>query len=702
MLSNKRFKKLLEPSSIGSVKTRNRMIKTGASMMYCHEDDLHMNERAKAYYEALAKGGIGLLIIEAPTVDYPLGARWPERYRIDDDRYIQGLSELTQVIHKHGCPTFMQMNHDGPWQSPLFPNHPATFDGPPVGASPVNLNIASDFHRDVPRELTLPEIEALVDKFASAAVRAQKAGFDGVDINAASSHLLHNFLSPFWNRRRDDYGGSTENRTRLLVGMIHEIKMRAGKDFPVSIILNGIELGRAIGINDEECMTSEESRKIAQILEEAGADAVMVRNHWLGYHVGGFLPDYFFYPEPPLPSKFFPKEYYWKQRGAGANILLAAEMKKVLSIPVIVVGKLSPEFGEKVLRKGMADFIAMTRSLQCDTELPNKIATGRFEDIAPCTACGTCMERRIQKGRRCRINASLGTEHYSIERAEKRKKILVVGGGPAGMEAARVAALRGHEVTLYEKTHQLGGLLPLATLVKGMELENLPEMARYLKGQIGKLGIKTEFGKKVDSSMIEKIKPDVVIMATGGTLTLPEIEGANKKKVLTPVALHRKTRFFLRLFGPRILGWLTKFWLPIGKSVAIIGGGLQGCEVAEFLTRRGKNVTIVDTAETIGEGMIKFRLGLLLDWFNKKGVTMIPQVKSIKITDEGLILTTREGKRQTIEADSIIPISPMAPNIGWLKSLEGKVPEIYTIGDCKEPRLIVDAIADGWQIARRI
>jgi len=678
------------------------MIKTGASMMYCHEDDLHMNERAKAYYEALAKGGIGLLIIEAPTVDYPLGARWPERYRIDDDRYIQGLSELTQVIHKHGCPTFMQMNHDGPWQSPLFPNHPATFDGPPIAASPVNLNIASDFHRDVPRELTIPEIEAMVDKFASAAVRAQKAGFDGVDINAASSHLLHNFLSPFWNRRRDDYGGSTENRTRFLVGMIHEIKMRAGKDFPVSIILNGIELGRAIGVNDEECMTSGESRKIAQILQEAGADAIMARNHWLGYHVGGFLPDYFFYPEPPFPLEFFPKEYYWKQRGAGANILLAAEMKKVLSIPVIVVGKLSPEFGEKVLRKGMADFIAMTRSLQCDTELPNKIATGRLEDIAPCTACGTCMERRIQKGRRCRINASLGTEHYSIEKAETRKKIIVVGGGPAGMEAARVAALRGHEVTLYEKTHQLGGLLPLATLVKGIEPENLPDMVRYLKTQIGKLGIKTVFGKKVDFSTIEKIKPDVVIVATGGTLTLPEIEGANKKKVLTPIALHRKTKFFLRLFGPRILGWLTKFWLPIGKRVAIIGGGLQGCEVAEFLTKRGKKVTIVDTAETIGEGMIKFRLGLLLDWFNKKGVTMITQVKSIKITDEGLILTTREGKRQTIEADSIIPISPMAPNIGLLKSLEGKVPEIYTVGDCKEPRFIVDAIADGWQIARRI
>jgi 2,4-dienoyl-CoA reductase-like NADH-dependent reductase (Old Yellow Enzyme family) len=378
MASSRRFEKLLEPFNIGPVRTRNRIIKTGASTCYWHENDLHMSEKAKAYYEALAKGGVGLLIVESPTIDYPLGARWKQRYRIDDDKYINGLNELTQVIHKHKCPTFVQMWHDGPWQSPLFPDYPATFDGPPIGASPVNLNVPGDFHRDMPSELTIPEIGEIIDKFASAAVRVQKAEFDGIDINAASSHLFHNFMSPFWNRRLDAYGGSTENRTRFLVQVIQEMKKRTGRDFPVSVIINGIELGRAIGVKDEECMTAEESRKIARILQEAGADAIMVRNHWLGYHVGGFLPDYLCYPEPPVPFESFPEEYYWKEHGAGANMILTEAMKKVLSIPVTIVGKISPDLGEKILREGKADFIGMTRSLHADPELPNKIAAGRL------------------------------------------------------------------------------------------------------------------------------------------------------------------------------------------------------------------------------------------------------------------------------------------------------------------------------------
>jgi 2,4-dienoyl-CoA reductase (NADPH2) len=702
MSPNKRFEKLLEPYHIGPVKTRNRIIKTGASTCYWHENDLHMSEKAKAYYEALAKGGVGLLIVESPTIDYPLGARWKQRYRIDDDQYIEGMGELVAVIHKHGCPTFMQMWHDGPWQSPLFPNYPATFDGPPIGASPVNLNVPGDFHRDVPRDLTIAEIEGIVDKFASATVRAQKAGFDGVDINAASSHLFHNFMSPFWNRRSDAYGGSTENRTRLLVQVIREMKKQAGTSFPVSVIINGIELGRAIGVRDEECMTAEESRKIARILQEAGADAVMVRNHWLGYHVGGFLPDYLCYPEPPVPFESFPEEYYWRGHGAGANMILAEAMKRVLSVPVTIVGKISPELGEKILREGKADFIGMTRSLHADPELPNKIAAGSLEDIAPCTACGTCLDQSIGMERRCRINAAVGTERYTIEKAPEKKKVVVIGGGPSGMEAARVAALRGHDVTLYEKAQKLGGLLPLAAFVKGLEIEDLPAMVRYFKTQINKLGVKIELGKEADSTTIEKIKPDVVIVATGGNLAVPKITGIDKKNVITTPALHRKVKPYLKVLGPRALGWLTKLWVPIGKRVVVIGGELHGCEVAEFLVRRKRKVTIVEESEVLGKGVIDFRLGLLMDWFNRKGVTIMTGVKSMEITDRGVVITTKEGKKETIEADSIVHTSPLTPNISLFESLKGKVPEVYAIGDCKEPRLIVDAIAEGWQIARRI
>jgi 2,4-dienoyl-CoA reductase (NADPH2) len=698
----KRFEKLLEPYHIRLVKTRNRMIKTGASTLYWHEDELHMNKRILAYYEAIAKGGVGLLIVESPTIDYPSSSRWKQIYRIDDDKYIEGLSELVQVIHKHGCPTFMQMVHLGPWQNPLFSNEPPISDEPPIGASPVKLDLPGEFHRDLIRELTIPEIEDKINKYGSAAARAQKAGFDGVDINAGSSHIVHNFLSPFWNRRRDDYGGSLEKRARFLVEIIKEIKKRCGKDFPVAVCMNGIEIGRAIGIDDSKCLTAEDAREIAQLIEEAGADAIQVRNHWLGYHVGGFLPEHLFYPEPPIPLKSFPKEYNWSRRGAGANIYLAEGIKKVVSIPVIVVGRLDPELGEKVLREGKADFIATTRRIFADTEFPNKVAAGRLEDIAPCTACGTCLDQSIQMKRRCRISAAIATEKYTIDKAEKRKKVVVVGGGPAGMEAARVAALRGHDVTLYEKASKLGGLLDLAALIKGVEIEDLPGMVRYLKIQLNKLGVKVKLNKEVDSSLIERLKPDVVIVASGGTLTVPEITGISNKNVVTTPALHRQVRPFLRLFGPRLLGWLTKFWLPIGKRVVIIGSGLHGCETAEFLVKRGRKVTIVDTAEEPGEAMIDFRLGLLLDWFEKKGVTLINGVKSMEITAKGLSFVSREGKKKTLEADSVLPTAPLTANATLFKSLEGKAPEVYAVGDCGEPRMIVDAIADGWEIGNKI
>ncbi len=324
----KRFEKLLEPYHIGSVKTRNRIIKTGATTLYWHDNELHMNKTILAYYEAIARGGVGLLIVESPTIDYPSSSRWSQIYRFDDDKYIEGMSELVQVIHKHGCPTFMQMVHLGPWQNPLFPNEPPISDLPPVGASPVKLDSPGDFQRDLIRELTIPEIQEIVDKWASAAVRAQKAGFDGVDINAGSTHLMHNFLSPFWNRREDAYGGSREKRARFLTDIIKEIKKRCGKEFPVSVCMNGIEIGRTAGIDDNKCMTVEDSQGLAKIIEAAGADAIQVRNQWLGYHVGGFLPDYLFWPEPPFPLKEFPKEYNASQRGAGANIYLAEGMKK--------------------------------------------------------------------------------------------------------------------------------------------------------------------------------------------------------------------------------------------------------------------------------------------------------------------------------------------------------------------------------------
>jgi 2,4-dienoyl-CoA reductase (NADPH2) len=702
MASNKRYAKLLEPYHIGKVKTRNRIYKTAASMMCFHDDELHMNPITLGFYEAVARGGVGLLCIEAPTIDYPIGARWRERYRMDDDKFIPGMAELVNAIHKYGCPTFMQMEHDGPWQTPLFGNAPATFEGPPIAASPVNIPRPGDFHRDVPRQLKAPEIQAITEKYIACAVRAQKAGFDGIDINCGSSHLIHNFLSPWWNRRNDEYGGTPEKGAKLMTDILKGIKKACGKDFPIVVCLNGFEVGRAIGVNDQECLTHELATKNVLIAVEAGADALMIRSQWLGLHVCGFLPDYMFFPEAQIPVEEMPKEYYSRELGAAAASLMVAEYKKLVSVPIILVGYVTPEKGEQILEAGQADFIGMNRSLMCDPELPNKLAAGRREDIAPCTRCGTCLDQSKTFLRHCRLNAALGTESYTIDKAPKPKKVVVVGGGPAGMETARVAALRGHDVTLLEKSPKLGGLVPLAALIKGIELEDLPDLVRYLKTQIKKLGVKIELGKEVNSSLIEQMKPDVLFVATGGTLTSPDIKGIDNRRVVTIPALHRRVKPYLRFFGPKVLGWLTRFWLPIGKRVIVIGGGLHGCETAEFLVKRGRKVTIVEKTSALGEGMLDFRLGLFLDWFEKKGGVIITGVKDMEITDKGLVITTRDGKKQTLEADSIIPTSPLKPNDELSKSLKGKVPEIYAIGDCKEPRLIVDAIREGYHTARII
>ncbi len=701
-MADGKYAKLLEPGRIGKVTTRNRIYKTAAGMMVFDENETYLNPIARGFYEALARGGVGVLSIEAPTIDYPLGGRWKQRYRMDEDRFIPGMAELTKITHSYGCPTFMQMEHDGPWQSPLFPNAPPTFVGPPIAASPVNIPRLGDFHRDMPRQLTVPEIKEIVRKYIDAAERAKKAGFDGVDINAGSSHIVHNFLSPFWNRRDDEYGGTQEKRARLMVEIIAGIKERCGKDFPIVVCLNGFEVGWTIGVESKACLTHELATMNVRKAVEAGADALMIRSHWLGLHVPGFLPDYMFWPDAQVPSDKMPEAYYPKERGKTAMKLMVEEYKKLVSVPIILVGYVTPEAGEEILKEGKADFVGMNRSLMCDPELPNKIAAGRRDDVAPCTHCGTCLDQSVSFLRHCRLNAAMGTDCYTIEKAPKKKKVVVIGGGPAGMEAARVSALRGHDVTLIEKSSELGGLLPLASLIKGTELEDLPALVDYLKSQIAKLGVTIKLKKEATASMIELMKPDVIFLATGGLLTVPEMEGVEKKNVMTTPELHKRVKPLLKVFGQRFLGSATKRYLPVGKNVIVIGAGLHGTETAEFLTKRGRKVTIVEPTDVIGEGVLDFRMGLLMDWFEREGVCIISGAKNIAITDTGLAYTDKDGKRQKLEADTVVPTSPLTANAELLKDLQGKAPEVYVIGDAKIPGMIVDAIREGYQTAKAV
>ena len=688
-MAKRDYEKILAPGRIGSVKTRNRIVKPGAGMLMWHEDDVHMREEVKAFYERFAMGGVGLLIVEAVTVDYPWGARYRNRYRIDDDRFLPGLRELAEVIHRHGCPTFLSTNHDGPWQTCWGREQNPLYGGPPVAASDVWLDNPYDHHNEQPRPLTVTEIAGIVEKFAAAALRARKAGFDGIDVNAASSHLFQSFLSPFWNRRDDYYGGSVENRARFLTEVIRAMKDRAGSDFPVSIILNGIEIGLAIGVDGEQCFTPEDSRKAACLAAEAGADMVQVRSHWIGRHVAGFLPELLFYPEPPFPLEKIPAAYDSSRQGAGANVILAAGMKRDLKIPVTVVGRMDPTLGEEMLQLGAADFIAMNRRLHADPELPNKLAAGHPEDVAPCTACDFC----LGGAGRCRINGISGTTHTTIPRAEKKKKVVVIGGGPAGMEAARVSALRGHQVTLLEKSAKVGGLLPLAAMVKGSHPENVPEIISWFDRQLKKLRVEVDTNREAGLDEIKNLKPDAVFLAVGGVATVPSIPGIGRSNVVSGAELHRRLKFFSRFFSPETLRSLSRFYMPIGRKVVIIGGSLQGCELAEFLIKRGREVTIVEKSDNLGEGMTLAMLEQLFRWFEEKKVPRISSVlEYVEINEKGLVIITGEGEKRMLEADTVVPALPLESNTALLEALRAIVAEVHAVGDCLKPGLIADAV----------
>jgi 2,4-dienoyl-CoA reductase (NADPH2) len=670
------------------------MMKNGAHLFYdTKADGGHMNDRNIAFYETLAKGGVGLIVATSgPLVDGDVPG-----FRIDRDEYIPGFSKLADAIHKHGCPAFIQLFHLGP-MSPLFFKAPA---GAAASSIPKSKSPRPNF--EIARELTVPEIQEIVERFGKAADRIKKAGFDGIELNSATNHLLNSFLSRAWNKRQDAYGSeSLESRARIVVEIIQEVKRRNGQDFAIISLINGAEVGLKLGI------TSEESQGFARILEKAGADAIEVRaEFYMGAEDDPFrdsthFPEIYFYPEPP---KALGANIEGSRHGVGASVPLAAAIKKVVSVPVIVSGRLTPELGEKAIRRGMVDFISLNRPLLADPELPNKIASGRLEDIAPCTSCLTCFDfGEHAQPVHCQVNAALGKEReYEIKPAKVKKKVAVIGGGPSGMEAARVAALRGHEVMLFEREPMLGGSLPLAAMIKGFEREDLLSLIRYLKTQMNKLGVKVNLGIEVNRSLINQIKPDVLVIASGGIHHFPDLPGIKKPHVVTGRDLQRKIKIYLRYFGPRFLGWLTKFWMPLGKRVVIMGGGIHGCQVAEFLVKRGREVTVVDTAQEIGYGLLETLVKPhLLIWLAEKGVTMMSQIKYEEINHQGLIITTKEGKRQTIEADTIVTAMPLEPSTELLKKLEGSAPEIYDIGDCKEPNKIIDAIADGSRIARAI
>ena len=689
MNANRKLKRLLEPLQVKQVTLRNRIVKP-AQVLGFAADDGNASPMLIDFYATLAKGGVGLIIVESSCVDYPVGGKGQNRLLIHDDAFIPSFSRLAETIHSHGCPTFLQLSHNGPAGhfSGLQPLAASALSAEEIPISDPRVKY------DLPRAMTLADIEHAVEKHADAAWRAKQAGFEGVEVHAGHSYLLNSFLSRAWNHRDDDYGCQTlETRARFAAEIIRAIRARVGPDFVVGMRVNGEEWGHEQGI------TPEESRGFARILESAGLDIIHVTGWGYGYGAYSWVqyPEQLLYPEPTVPlAKLVRKPGVIASRAAG--------IKEAVSIPVIAVGSLGPELGDWILRQGMADAIAMGRRLMVDPELPRKLAEGRSEDIRPCMACLECRTpfQRYQPVS-CRVNAALGKEReYEIKPATRKKRVVVVGGGPGGMEAARVAAAKGHEVVLYEKASRLGGSLPLAALIKGTQIEDLPALVRYFETQLRKLGVRVELRQEFTPEIARALKPEAVVVAIGGLPTAPAIPGIDRPNVLTAQALERKVTPYLRLLGPRLLGWITRFWLPVGKRVVVIGGLLHGCQVAAFLVKRGRQVTIVEASDRVGEGISVAMKPRLLDWLAEKGVAILAEAGCREITNDGVVVRTKDGTVTTVIADTVITALPALSNPALAKALEGVVPEVYAVGDCGESRLILQAIADGSRVGHTI
>ena len=650
---------------------RNRIVMTAMHLGYTPTGEV--TDRLIDFYRLRAKGGVGLIIVGGCPIDEQ--GSMPSMIGINDDRFVPGLKRLTQVVKSNGAKIAAQLYQAGRY------THSSMIGGrKPFSSSAVRSKLTGE----TPRALDLEEIPGVQDRFVQAALRAGASGFDAVEILGSAGYLISQFLSPLTNKRDDVYGGSLEHRMRFGVEVVQKVRGAVGPDYPILVRLAGNDFMK--GGN-----TNREARIFASELEKAGADLFNVTGGWHETRV-------------PQLTMFVPHRAY---------TYLAQGIKTNLSVPVLTSNRINdPHIGEEIIRHGEADLVTMARSLMADPDLPNKAREGKTGLIYHCVACNQgCFDNIFQsRPAACLVNPRAGREgELKSTPAPKAKKVLVIGGGPAGMKAACTLAERGHKVTLAEKEDVLGGQLLLNRHIPGRR--EMVTVATDLVNNLNALDVEILLGAEADPTFIRDLSPHAVVLATGARPMAPDIRGIDSPHV--------------------VFAWdLLDGMRGVGKNVVIVGGNAVGLETALYLANQGtlsaealhflminraetfetltelldkgnKKVTVLEMTKKIGQDIGLSSLWTVKAEVKRLGITILTNTKAVGITPEGLEVETKAGP-DFIPADSVVIAAGSTSEKEPAEAIDGLVPEIYTIGDAKEPRNALEAIREGYHAGLKI
>jgi len=662
--------KLFEPIRVGKLELKNRIAMPAIHHSYTPEG--FVNERLIKYYQARARGGAGLITVGGCSID--LQGQGPMMIGLYDDKFVDGLKELTRAIRDSGAAAAAQLYQAGRSTHSMI-----------VGQQPVAPSaIASPLTRETPREMNADDIKEAIDSFGEAARRAREAGFDAVEVIASAGYLICQFLSPITNERTDRYGGSWENRTRFGLEVIEKIREKAGADYTVMIRLSGHDFMPGGNTNREAALFAAE-------LEKAGVDCFNVTGGWHESRVPQITGD--------LPR--------------GAYAYLARGVKEAVNVPVIASNRINdPLLAEQILQHQLADMVNMGRPLIADPDLPNKALAGDFGAIRRCIACNQgCLDMVFSlQDLHCTINPLAGREdQINIEPAAIKKSVLVVGGGPAGMETAYIAASRGHQVTLWEKGECLGGNLRYAAMPPGKH--DFISLLPFYENQLARNGVKVLLNREASAEEIIAEGADVVVLATGARGAKPPFPVTEQELAVSALAV------------------LDGSVVP-GKRVVVIGGGSVGCETAiaiaemgtisaetakflmendaetperikELLDRGSREVTLVELEKGLGRDIGISTRWIVLKNIKRLGVRIMDQCSVKEVNGDG-VLVEKDGGEILLPADTVVLAVGAEANNALAGQLEGKVKAFHVIGDALKPRKITEAVREGFDLAREL